>query len=139
MPLIKSRSDEARSKNIEEMIQAGHPPDVAKAAAYANQRKYKKMAEGGMAIEDEMSEPNRGLYELQEESNPEDLLSEIPVNDKMVARALAEKEDGYAMGGMISATPETTVSAPETHFAEAARKAIEERKKKKMINVTKGE
>lgn len=38
MPLIKSSSDEARSKNIAEMIHSGHPPKQAEAAAYANQR-----------------------------------------------------------------------------------------------------
>lgn len=42
MPLIESGSDEARQKNIEEMIKAGHSPDQAAAAAYAIQRKYKE-------------------------------------------------------------------------------------------------
>lgn len=40
MPLIKSGSKEAREKNIHEMIQSGHEPRQAVAAAYSNQRKY---------------------------------------------------------------------------------------------------
>jgi hypothetical protein len=42
MPLIKSASDEARSKNIAEMIHSGHPPAQAEAAAYANQREAQR-------------------------------------------------------------------------------------------------
>lgn len=52
MPLMKSHTDEAREQNIKEMIAAGHDPDQAVAAGYANQRKYKKMAEGGQVIDD---------------------------------------------------------------------------------------
>jgi ribosomal protein L12E/L44/L45/RPP1/RPP2 len=39
MPLEKSASNEARSRNIAEMIKAGHPKAQAAAAAYATQRK----------------------------------------------------------------------------------------------------
>ncbi len=42
MPLIKSASNEARSENIREMINAGHPPNVAEAAAYHNQREAQR-------------------------------------------------------------------------------------------------
>jgi len=42
MPLIKSPTDEARQKNIAEMIHAGHPPKVAEAAAYHNQREAER-------------------------------------------------------------------------------------------------
>jgi hypothetical protein len=38
MPLIKSKSDEARSENIAEMIKSGHDPKQAEAAAYSVQR-----------------------------------------------------------------------------------------------------
>ena len=38
MPLIKSSSNAARSQNIREMIDAGHPPKQAEAASYRNQR-----------------------------------------------------------------------------------------------------
>lgn len=41
MPLIKSKSDKARSKNIAEMIESGHPRDQSIAAAYSVQRKAK--------------------------------------------------------------------------------------------------
>lgn len=46
MPLIKSKSDEARSKNIATEIKAGTPPDQAKAIAYSVQRKAKDNANG---------------------------------------------------------------------------------------------
>jgi len=52
MPLIKSHTDEARQKNIQEMIDAGHDPKQAVAAGYAMQRKYKKMYEGGHVLDD---------------------------------------------------------------------------------------
>lgn len=42
MPLIHSSSNEARSKNIEEMIKSGHDPKQAEAAAYAEQRSAAK-------------------------------------------------------------------------------------------------
>jgi hypothetical protein len=44
MPLIYSDSDEARNKNIAEMIHSGHPPKQAEAAAYANQREAERHA-----------------------------------------------------------------------------------------------
>jgi hypothetical protein len=39
MPLEKSATNDARNRNIAEMIHSGHPPAQAEAAAYANQRK----------------------------------------------------------------------------------------------------
>ena len=52
MPLIKSGSKEAVSKNISEMIRAGHPRKQAIAAALNTARKYgKKYADGGGAGE----------------------------------------------------------------------------------------
>ena len=39
MPLDKSASDEARKKNIQEMLAAGHPLNQSLAAAYDTQRK----------------------------------------------------------------------------------------------------
>src|SRR5512144_511616 len=50
MPLIKSGSREAVSKNISEMVHSGHPHDQAVAAALNNARKYgAHMAMGGPA------------------------------------------------------------------------------------------
>ncbi len=42
MPLRKSASDEDRSKNIAEMIRAGHPAKQAEAAAYSVQREAER-------------------------------------------------------------------------------------------------
>lgn len=47
MPLIKSGSKAAVSKNISEMMHAGHPQDQAIAAALSNARKYGHKAAGG--------------------------------------------------------------------------------------------
>jgi ribosomal protein L12E/L44/L45/RPP1/RPP2 len=43
MPLIKSCNDKDRETNIKEMIEAGHPPAVAEAASYHNQREAERM------------------------------------------------------------------------------------------------
>lgn len=42
MPLEKSSTNAARSRNIAEMIRSGHKPSQAKAAAYSQQRKSKR-------------------------------------------------------------------------------------------------
>jgi len=42
MPLIKSSSESARSENIREMINSGHPVNQAVAASYANQREAQR-------------------------------------------------------------------------------------------------
>ena len=48
MPLIKSPSKKAQSKNISEMVRAGYPQKQAIAASYSNARKYgAKFASGG--------------------------------------------------------------------------------------------
>lgn len=47
MPLIKSKSKEAFSKNIAAEIRAGKPPKQAAAIAYSVQRSAKKMKAGG--------------------------------------------------------------------------------------------
>jgi len=66
MPLKKGHSREVISQNIREMIASGHPAKQAIAAALANSRKSKKMAEGGMveheSLEHKMdSDPEQDL------------------------------------------------------------------------------
>jgi hypothetical protein len=46
MPLETGSSNATRSRNIAEMIRAGHPPAQAKAAAYRQQRKARKHRRG---------------------------------------------------------------------------------------------
>ncbi len=53
MPLIKSGSKAAISKNISEMVHAGHPQNQAVAAAMATARKYAHKAAGGPATSHE--------------------------------------------------------------------------------------
>lgn len=143
MPLHPGHSDDVREKNIKEMIDAGHDPKEAVGAAYANQRKYKKMAAGGMVqddelseydkIEDETSDPHTGLFEEQDDSHLSNDLSEDPEHHEMLANKLmmAETEGNGTPDSDID--PEETVSMPESHFAEQAKMAIEARKKKKAI------
>jgi len=45
MPLIKSTSDKARSKNIATEVKAGKPVKQAVAIAYSEQREAKRKAE----------------------------------------------------------------------------------------------
>jgi hypothetical protein len=47
VPLRKGKSREVISNNIREMVRSGHKPKQAIAAALANARHYKNMAEGG--------------------------------------------------------------------------------------------
>lgn len=42
MPLVKSATNEARSKNISEMVKSGMPRNQAIAAAYHNQREARE-------------------------------------------------------------------------------------------------
>ena len=49
MPLIKSKSDKARSENISTEIKAGKSPEQAAAIAYSVQRKAKDNAENNHA------------------------------------------------------------------------------------------
>jgi|ERR1700722_2437508 len=149
MPLHPGHSDEVKDKNIKEMIEAGHEPKQAVAAAYANQRKYRKMAMGGMIPKDDMTEESiaadindeheRGLFELQQASHLDEQLDVPTEHSEVLAKALAEREnlgmatqeEGHAGS---DATYENIVALPASHFAEEAKKAIEKRKKAKMID-----
>jgi hypothetical protein len=140
MPLIKSHTDEAREKNIKEMIAAGHDPKQAVAAGYANQRKYKKMAEGGMVAHNdpseqdkiigETSDPHDGLYDMMDDSHREQQLDEVPEKSGSLAEALHGR-DNPSNGHVDSdIDEEETVNMPESHFAEMAKMAILKKKKK---------
>jgi len=154
MPLIKSHTDEARQKNIEEMIKAGHEPKQAVAAAYANQRKYKKMYDGGAVekdyadeeeeIESQIQDSNRGLYELQEASHLDKQIGDGAEKHEMLAHALGkrehrakDKEVGTEMGS--DEIPSEVVALPASHYAEQAQELLKKRKKIKNIDTTEEE
>lgn len=46
MPLVKSKSNKARSENIRREVHAGRPPVQAEAIAYSMQRKMRGMHGG---------------------------------------------------------------------------------------------
>lgn len=131
MPLIKSHSDEDREKNIKEMIAAGHEPEQAVAASYANQRKYKKMAEGGMVMESVQDTMPRSLEEQNLDSQPYN-------HEELLAKALSgeytqDGKTGMASGGMVM-PPEKEPHAQDKGplISEEAMEAL--RKKKKTWN-----
>lgn len=145
MTMQPGHSDEIREKNIKEMVDAGHDPKHAVAAAYANQRKYRKMALGGMVHKDEMSpeameddmneESERGIFEMQEASHSLDGPDDMPEDHQKLASALSRSEDMASGNGAVSSDidPEETVALPESYFAEEARKALEAKKKKQAL------
>lgn len=87
MPLKKGHSDEVRDANIKEMIDAGHPREQSVAAAYASQKKYKKMAEGGL-VED--AHDFRNIEELNQDSAIM-LPPDMHPDDLAIAKKLQEK------------------------------------------------
>lgn len=131
MPLIKSHSDEDRGKNIDELINSGYEPKQAAAIAYAHQRKYKKMSEGGEVesaeIESQTGDgPARGVFELQEESHEE---NNRPEHYNPLVAAI-RGEDHSDNGDVDSDVGEDIVSLPESYFAERAAEAIRKKKEK---------
>lgn len=114
MPMRKSHTDEDREANIQEMVAAGHDPDQAVAAAYANQKKYKKMADGGIvtndydedASSDMDQEADRSVNELQDLAaqhpeiiqNPEQHKAEMELAKKLHDEV--ESQELYS-GGLV--------------------------------------
>lgn len=144
MPLIKSHTDEAREKNIDEMIRAGHEPEQAVAASYANQRKYKKMAEGGEVGEMDTIEhdPNpRNIVELNEDAEVNRMEPDEGVDDNhLLAKALAHKEDNYADGGFVEEDPsvdEDLAEPEEVRENETMDKALSEEQRIAIMNAKK--
>lgn len=120
MPLQKGHSSEVVSKNIKELVKAGHDPKQAVAIALATKRKYKKMADGGM-VEDEMEEspvPSYPMHSDNEGLSPsveavsdenEDLQSErYAANDNTHTFEADDNVSGSKInkGGLVQ--PETT-------------------------------
>ncbi len=141
MPLIKSGKKEIVAQNIKEMIKSGHKPKQAIAAALANQRKYKNMAEGG-AVEgdydlDEEHETNITEHMIQGDQPPV-ANPEIMDEEKALAMRLHEASEAmeYSQGGLVEpmSGDETPVvnhaqENADPSLSEEARKAIEYKKK----------
>lgn len=100
MPLIKSKSKKAMSKNIATEMHHGKPQKQAIAIAYAVRRKAMKHKAHGGEIEQAMSEhAKEELKDLEKlEHEHEEMLSD---KDLMEHEAAEEEEkEGMAMGGI---------------------------------------
>ena len=97
MPLMKSASGKGVSHNIKEMVRSGHPQKQAIAAALANQRKYKKMAKGGMV----QSIDEGGMGDVPKESmgmvGPSENSEAMSMVKKVPSGGLAKNESMYEM------------------------------------------
>lgn len=150
MPLKKGHSKEVLHENIQEMIRAGHPVKQAVAASYANQRKYKKMADGGMVEDDSHIEDETGdghqedVGELQHDTQSMDGDADY----LMLGNALGKihEDHGYAHGGMVDeedddetvaeggpATPMAEMPITTDNTAEMSAGLSEEQKKALMM------
>lgn len=108
MPLIKSGKKEAVSSNIKELVKSGYKPKQAIAISLSNQRKYKKMADGGLVKEgeynlDEEHETNIPEHMIQGDQPPvanpaiEDQEKQLAAN----LHAESEKNEFYYVGGLV--------------------------------------
>ncbi len=102
MPLIKSKSKKAFSKNVEKEMEAGKPQKQALAIAYNTQRSAgrKKMAFGGKAEADKAPFPGSDMNSAADTMvSPKDDME----NHKFAAEALSHEhgEECYAEGGMV--------------------------------------
>lgn len=86
MPLIKSGSRAAVSKNISEMMAAGHPQKQAIAAAMRNARQYSKKRADGGKVQARLSDSDN-YRRLPLSENIQDRRDEdpAPVNDRIEA------------------------------------------------------
>lgn len=135
MPLMRSGSHEAVNSNVKELIRSGRKPKQAIAIALSNQRKYKRMADGGQVVADggmgdvpswerpmggdvePLSKMNqigpedgqRDLAELNQDANyyPSRVANpgEMDRQKKMVMALRKMGMDSYAMGGLIQDGP----------------------------------
>lgn len=121
MPLMNGKSRMVISKNIKEMIKAGHDPKQAVAASLSHARKM--MSEGGMVDYDDdldagtnnSQEANRSLAELQAQAvSPGEAIMnpEMESHDDMLARALFKKSQEmdameYSEGGLVEGMEDT--------------------------------
>lgn len=103
MPLIKSASKKALSKNIETEMKAGKPKDQSIAIAYATRRQAmkRKMAKGGeLDARDESMSKNS--IDSAKTDRDEDMLDSHPMSHKAEKRAAssmpkADDSDGMEM------------------------------------------
>lgn len=100
MPLHKRSSPKVFSKNVEEMMNAGHPQKQALAAAYAMKRRSRKMNRGGKVADD----TNMSNQQEQALRNMESLrMKSMPASAKNSDRISSVRgQKHYADGGMTS-------------------------------------
>ena len=71
MPLSPGSSNAVKSKNISEMVRAGHPQDQAIAAAYANAKRHpSRKSKGGGKMGSSWKASRRSAREAEVTSEP---------------------------------------------------------------------
>ena len=110
MPLKKGHSREVISHNIKEMVASGHKPKQAIAAALANARKYKKMAEGG---------------EIEMEGSPEDLHEEAALRSQSLGSVDSAHDEGEAGEPIYPIQSDDEGLSPNVEEEESLAKALQ--------------
>lgn len=126
MPLKKSGSSEALRSNIQEMIKSGYKPKQAIAASLTNQRKYKKMYEGGMVPpEGDIDDSVDGM--VGKPTYPEvDAGESLSENVEQVNRALADalEQSRYSANQEGTLVSEPDMEVMGESMADGAREPI---------------
>lgn len=116
MPLMKGKSKQAFSKNVETEMNAGKPQKQALAIAYSMKKKAKKMAEGGMADSRLQSDAHESEMDHADGAGPEmdhaNLdLSHQSAAEKHNAAAMSEDERALNQHGADEQGPDGTMMA----------------------------
>ena len=143
MPLKKGHSQEVIGHNIKEMINAGHKPKQAIAAALATARKYKKMAAGGVVegtehYDDGRDEVHRSLYEMQQlaDYNPNEIANPHEETEEAAFTAYlkAKHEEEPSPENMLAEGGEVSEETPAVPLLSAEQiQALEEKKRKRRF------
>lgn len=153
MPLRPGHSQEIISKNIEEMVKAGHPHKVAIAAALSHARKTKKMAQGGLTESEngdaspEPSTHSAGSEESMSEHMDGDMAPDAPHIKSSrpkdtVLRADSDRKDNRNSRGLQDqasfAERDSVMNPDEQKKEKSLAEAIEEASKEDVQHFAEG-